>query len=280
MALAKLSDLLEDAQKNRYSVGMFVMFNLEMLHGLISAAKETNSPIIIAYGEMAEEQTSIRHFSKTVLSMIEEAKVPIGLHWDHASSLEVAQLAVDSGFTSVMIDASAHPINKNIEITRSVVDLCKPLGITVEGELGCVGQGADYDPDDYHYTNPDEAKFFVEQTQIDALAVAIGNSHGVYPCKPKINFDVLEQIRSNVDVPLVLHGASGIPKEDIKKSIECGITKINIFTDICLEAMERIKKTVQKDKVSLEMIEEDVIQGVKAKTIEKIMLFGSNDRSK
>ena len=194
MALTKLTDLLEDAKDGQYAVGMFVMYNVEFLQGLIQAAEEMHSPIFIAYGELAEDVSSIKHFSKTVLSMIEDTKVPIGFHWDHASSLDVVKLAVESGFTSVMIDASAHPLEENIRITKEVVEYCKPLGIPVEGELGCVGQGANYDPEKYIYTDPQEAVRFVKETGIDALAVAIGNSHGVYACKPKLNFEVLKEI--------------------------------------------------------------------------------------
>lgn len=278
MSLVKLTNLLADAQKGKYGVGMFVMFDMEMLHGLILAAEETRSPIIIAYGELAEEQTSIRHFSKTVRSMVEAATVPIALHWDHASSYEVAKLAVDSGFTSVMIDASSRPLAENIAITKSVVELCRPLGIDVEGELGCVGQGAQYDLNTYQYTNADDAVQYVRESGVDALAVAIGNSHGMYACAPKINFDVLADIRAKVSVPLVLHGASGIPDVDIKASIEGGITKINIFTDLCIEATQRIRNTMKNERVGLEQVAEDIIQGVKAKAMEKIFLFGSDGK--
>lgn len=279
MALTKLTDLLEDAKDGQYAVGMFVMYNVEFLQGLIQAAEEMKSPIFIAYGELAEDVSSIKHFSKTVLSMIEDAKVPIGFHWDHASSLDVVKLAVESGFTSVMIDASAHPLEENIRITKEVVEYCKPLGIPVEGELGCVGQGANYDPEKYIYTDPQEAMRFVKETGIDALAVAIGNSHGVYACKPKLNFEVLKEIRDSVDVPLVLHGASGIPDEDIRKAICQGITKVNIYTDMCSMAIGNIKETMNHEKVSLEMISKDMTNGCKKIAEEKIKLFMSENKA-
>lgn len=275
MSLARLKDLLCGAQQGGYAVGMFVFNDLAMIRGMIEAAEACGAPLLMAYGELGEDQMSIRQVSPAVLRMIEAAKVPIGLHWDHASSYQVAKLAVESGFTSVMIDASAKPLEENIALTQKVVELCRPLSIDVEGELGSVGQGANYDPGTYRCTDPDEAAYFVRETGVDALAVAIGNSHGVYACEPKINFEALAAIRNRVQVPLVLHGASGIPDTDVQKCIRGGITKVNIFTDMCMEIVRQLREDLEEPRVSYPELTMAAAGATRRVCEQKIRLFGS-----
>jgi ketose-bisphosphate aldolase len=171
-----------------------------------------------------------------------------------------------------MIDSSTLPYDENVRITKEVVALCKPRGIPVEAELGHVGQGKDYDPDNYQYTDPKEAVAFVADTGIDALAVAIGNSHGVYKVKPRINYSVLEEIVRLVSIPLVLHGGSGISDEDFKKIIKLGVSKINIFTELTQEAGARLK-AIENAKLDIFAATDAIRQGFKARTLDKIKLF-------
>ena len=179
---------------------------------------------------------------------------------------------------SVMRDASACPFEENIKLTKEVVDYFHPLGVPVEAELGHVGNETIYEEalSGYHYTEPSQAAEFVDRTQCDSLAVAIGNVHGVYSSEPKIAFDVLEKVRNAVDIPIVLHGASGIADHDIKTSISLGISKINIHTELCLAAMDAIRKNVNASFLELER---SVRAAVKNRAIEKITLFGAEGKS-
>lgn len=213
-----------------------------------------------------------------MVSMAKNASVPVITHWDHGRSMEIVQNAYNYGMNSVMRDASAFPFEENIKLTKEVVDYFHPLGVPVEAELGHVGNETIYEEalSGYHYTEPSQAAEFVNRTQCDSLAVAIGNVHGVYSSEPKIAFDVLEKVRNAIDIPIVLHGASGIPDHDIKTSISLGISKINIHTELCLAAMDAIGKNVDASFLELER---KVRAAVKNRAIEKITLFGADGKS-
>ena len=276
--LANIKYWEEFAQKNRFAIPHFNVWNAEMLMGVIDAAEETKAPIIISFGTGFIGNTIFEEFAPMMVSMAKNASVPVITHWDHGRSMEIVQNAYNYGMNSVMRDASACPFEENIKLTKEVVDYFHPLGVPVEAELGHVGNETIYEEalSGYHYTEPSQAAEFVDRTQCDSLAVAIGNVHGVYSSEPKIAFDVLEKVRNAVDIPIVLHGASGIADHDIKTSISLGISKINIHTELCLAAMDAIRKNVNASFLELER---SVRAAVKNRAIEKITLFGAEDKS-
>jgi ketose-bisphosphate aldolase len=200
------------------------------------------------------------------------------IHLDHANTFEQVKQAVEAGFNSVMIDASALPFEENIRKTREVVAFCRPLGIPVEAELGHVGDEGMSDLSNYGFTDPSLAEEYVDRTKIDALAVAIGNAHGVYRRKPEIRYDVLDAVRKAVGVPLVLHGASGIPDEDIRRCTKSGITKINIHTELLLSAVDSLRRDMSAGSNYYTIFDHHV-QAVRARTEEKIRLFGSQGKA-
>lgn len=275
--LANIKYWEEQAQKGGYAIPHFNVWNAEMLMGVIDAAEELRAPIIISFGTGFVGNTSFEDFSRMMVSMAKKATVPVITHWDHGRSMEIVQNAYEHGMNSVMRDASAYDFEENIRLTREVVDYFHSLGVPVEAELGHVGNETIYEEAlaDYHYTDPSQAAEFVERTGCDSLAVAIGNQHGVYTSEPKINFEVLEKVRENVSVPLVLHGASGIGDEDIKKAISLGITKINIHTELCQAAMDAVRKHQYEPFLALERA---VRVAVKERAMNKIKLFGTDGR--
>jgi len=211
-------------------------------------------------------------------SMAKKATVPVITHWDHGRSLEIVQNAYTHGMNSVMRDASAFDLEENIRLTKEVVDYFHPLGIPVEAELGHVGNETVYEEAlaNYKYTDPSMAAEFVARTNCDSLAVAIGNQHGVYTSEPKLNFEVLQAVRDAVSIPLVLHGASGIGNEDIRKAISLGITKINIHTELCQAAMDAVRANTDASFLELERA---VRKAVKQRASEKILLFGADGKA-
>ena len=231
MALVKMKDLLERAAKNNIGCGAFSVGNMEMVKGAIRAAEELNTPIILQIAEVRLGHSPLHLMGPMMVQAAKEAKVDVAVHLDHGLTIETVKKALDLGFTSVMLDASTLPFEENIANTKKVVELAAQYGATVEAELGLVGGSEDGSCDHgIRCTNPDDAKIFTEQTGIDALAVAIGNSHGNYPVAPTLAFGVLEQIYNKVEIPLVLHGGSGITDKDFQKAISLGIRKVNIAT--------------------------------------------------
>ncbi len=277
MALVNLREILSDAHEKRYAVGNFDAFNMEMVKGILFAAEEAKSPVIIAYGEVFEDYIDVASYAGMVLPLARKSKVPVCLHLDHAETFEGVVRAVHAGFTSVMIDASSKPFAENVAITRKVVEACRPLGVSVESELGHVtAYGKEQGTDDYEYTDAGEAVAFIRETGIDALAVAVGTAHGVYTKKPVMNIEVLTKLREVLEVPLVLHGGSGLSPEDFKNTIRHGISKINIYTDLTLAAMDRIDAD---KKLSFIAQCELFTEAVKKEALSKIGIFGSAGRA-
>lgn len=276
--LANIKYWEEKAQAGQYAIPHFNVWNAEMLMGVIDAAEELRAPIIISFGTGFVGNTSFEDFSHMMVSMAEKATVPVITHWDHGRSMEIVQNAYNHGMNSIMRDASAYDLETNIKLTKEVVDYFHMRGVPVEAELGHVGNETIYEEAlaSYMYTNPDEAAEFVERTGCDSLAVAIGNQHGVYTSDPQINFDVLKRVRDAVDIPLVLHGASGISDEDVRKAISLGITKVNIHTELCQAAMDAIRENTESTFLELERA---VRQAVKQRAMEKIKLFGTDGKA-
>jgi fructose-bisphosphate aldolase, class II len=276
MPLTDLKTVLAEARKGRYAVGNFDVFNVEMVRGILDAAEETRSPVILAYGEAFEELAPMECFAQVMIGMARKATVPVVVHLDHAVGYELILRAVHCGFTSVMIDSSDKPLEVNIAATKKTVEVCRVFGVSVESELGHVsGLGDLYENDDSVYTDVREAERFAKETGIDALAVAIGTVHGVYKETPRLNIERLKELRAVVDLPLVLHGGSGLSPEDFQETIRQGICKVNIFTDLTLAAMRRIR--ADAGDAGLPYIKQcaRIAGAVKDEAIGKMRIFGS-----
>jgi fructose-bisphosphate aldolase class II len=227
--------ILEDANKNNYGVIAANVINLELARGIITAAIEENAPVIINIGQgQMHSHGDGEIMSQMIRTIAGKTHIPVALNLDHGSIYERITHAFRHGFSSIMIDASQYPYEENVIITKDIVKLAHSQGITVEAELGHVGQANEGDNNNKSlYTDPKDAFRFVQETQVDALAVAVGTAHGKYPkgLKPKLNFDIIKEIKNATKMPLVLHGGSDSGEENIRKAVECGINKINVCTD-------------------------------------------------
>lgn len=231
MALVKMKQLLMQAQKENRGCGAFSVGNMEMVRGAIRAAEELNTPIILQIAEVRLKHSPLHLMGPMMVQAAKEAKVDVAVHLDHGLTMPVVQQALKLGFTSVMLDASTLPFEENTEQVKQVVRLAAGYGATVEAELGLVGGSEDGSTDHgIRCTDPGDAVIFARETGIDALAVAIGNAHGNYPVAPQLAFDVLDEIHRKVEIPLVLHGGSGISDRDFQRAISLGIRKVNIAT--------------------------------------------------
>jgi len=235
MPLVTMKEILVPAREQKYGVGAFEFWSLDSAQAVVEAAAEQNMPVILQTGELeCEYAGGIKNLAKIAGMVAEEYPIPVALHLDHAEKYDFVLSAIDAGFTSVMIDASAKPFEENVALTRKVVEAAKPYGITVESELGrLIGNEGSISVDDAQaaQTDPEDARRFVEETGIDALAVAIGTVHGFYNFEPKINIERLKEIAAAVSIPLVLHGGSGTPDEKVQQAIANGIAKVNICTE-------------------------------------------------
>ncbi len=236
MSLFKTTKELEQqARDGKYGLGAFNTNNLEITKSIAAAIKEESSPAIIAVTSSAMKYAGSTQITNIVCTAVEESGIKVALHLDHGTTVADCVECLKQGFSSVMIDSSKLPFEENIAMVKEVVGLAKPLGISVEAELGRIF-GAEEQivvtEREASFTDPKQAAEFVERTGIDSLAVSIGNAHGFYKGKPQLDFDRLKEIQEQTDALLVLHGASGIPEEDVRKAIEIGITKVNIDTEI------------------------------------------------
>lgn len=249
MPLVTTNEMLIKAQKEGYAVGAFNAENLEMVMAIVDAAEKSKAPVIIQTTPSTIKYAGLDYYLAMVKTAAKRANVPVAMHLDHGDSLSLAMQALRTGYTSIMIDGSHSPFEENIKLTRQVVEACSPSAISVEAELGKVG-GKEDDLDGGSgnpYTDPNEAKEFVKRTGVNSLAVAIGTAHGLYKGTPKLDFERLEAIRKVVDIPLVLHGASGVPDEAVKKAISLGICKVNFATELRIAYSNGVKAYLQKD---------------------------------
>ena len=248
MALVTTKKMLLDAQKNGYAVGAFNVENMEMVMAVVSAAEETKSPVIMQTTPSTVKYADFDYFYANVKVAAQKANVPVAIHLDHGNSFELAMKAYRNGYTSIMIDGSHGSFEENIALTRSVVDVCKIGNVPVEAELGKVGgKEDDLDGGDGGYTDTSEAKEFVERTGADSLAISIGTAHGVYKGEPKLDLNRLSQIREVVDIPLVLHGTSGVPDEIVTECVNRGICKVNYATDLRIAFTKGVKKVLDEN---------------------------------
>lgn len=278
-----MKDILEHAHKHNYAVMAVNSVNMEMARAVITAAEEEHSPIIINIG--VGQMAKLAHPTEMVpmiKAMAERANVPVALNLDHGQNFQDEVDAIKRGFSSVMIDASSYPYEENVKRTATIVGLAHPKGICVEGELGHVGQAMDGDNAQVDlYTNVEQAKQYVEETGIDALAVAIGTAHGNYPkgYVPVLDFERLKELKEALNMPLVLHGGSGSGEENIRKAVAGGINKINVCTDAFHAAEDAMKAAWEEnpglDYLGIMMVAEAAI---KAFVKDYIRVIGSNDR--
>lgn len=231
MALVTMKQLLTQAAGENRGFGAFSVGNMEMVRGAIRAAEEMNTPIILQIAEVRLPHSPLELMGPMMVQAAKEASVDVAVHLDHGLTMETVKKALELGFTSVMFDGSRKPFEENIACTKEVVELAAKYGATVEAELGLVGGSEDGKTDHgIRCTDPEDAVVFCRETGVDALAVAIGNAHGDYPVAPQLAFDVLEEIHNSVNIPLVLHGGSGITDKDFQRAISLGIRKVNIAT--------------------------------------------------
>ncbi len=250
MPLVNMKDLLLKAQKGNYAVGSFSIANMEMILGVVKAAEETNSPIVLQIAEVRLNHSPLEIIGPAMLAAAKNAKVPVAVHLDHGTTLECIEKALKLGFTSVMFDGSHLSVEENIEMTKKVIAMAKPYGAAVEAEIGCVGGSEDGSEDiAMRCTSPEQAKYFAEETGVDALAIAIGNAHGFYKDTPELRFDILSAVKAATNIPLVLHGGTGISEDDFIKCHQNGIKKINIATATFAEVEKNVRLAYNNDKI-------------------------------
>lgn len=273
--LANLNDILPRAAKEHYGVGLFNTIDTDMLEAAISAAEELRSPIIIGTAEVLLPYGELKLIAPSVIAAAKRASVPVVVHYDHGLTFERCMEALKLGFTSVMFDGSAGDSANNIAATREIVKIAHAMGATVEGEIGHVGEAASGDNEtNDRYTTVKEATDFVNATGVDALAVAIGTAHGAYKAKPQLDIERLKEIHAAIPTPLVLHGGSGLSDDDFRNTVREGISKVNIFTDLCIAGANAMKDAANAGADYLKTREMRV-EYINAAVKQKIELFGS-----
>ncbi len=279
MSLVTTKQMLLDARKGGYAVGAFNVENMEMVQAVIEAAQELRAPVIMQTTPTTVKYAGLDYFYANVRVAAERACVPAAIHLDHGNSFALAMQALRCGYTSIMIDGSHKSFEDNIAVSKAVADACHPSGVPVEVELGKVG-GKEDDLDggeDNPYTDPQQAKEFVERTGVDSLAVGIGTAHGVYKGIPRLDVERLSEIRKVVSIPLVLHGTSGVPDEAVKECIRRGICKVNYATDLRIAFTKGVNAVLgeKPDTIDPKKYNAQGREEVKRYVMGKIKLCGS-----
>lgn len=284
MALVTVAELLKKAEEGKYAVGAFNCNNMEIVQAIITAAEAERAPVIIQASQGAIKYADLEWVAGMAKLAAERAKVPAAIHLDHGTSFEQCVKCIRAGFSSVMIDGSKLPFEENVALTNKVVEVARAVGVSVEAELGKIGGTEDdisVDEREAMLTDPDEAKEFVERTKVDSLAVAIGTAHGQYKGRPELDFDRLEKIKKLVKIPIVLHGSSGVPDEDIRRAISLGVSKVNIDTNI-REAFTNTMRKILNEKPK-EIDPRKVLGPAREAAVEiireKIRLFGTSGKA-
>lgn len=276
--LVNMNDILLPAKEEHYGVGFFNAVNVEMARAVIETAEELHSPVMIGTAEVLLPTTNLNLVADYLLPMAREASVPVTVHYDHGLTFDRCMQALRLGFSSVMFDCSTKLYEDNAEAVAEMVKICHGMGVTVEGELGHVGDnegaGKLAKPSDY-FTDPDMAVDYVKKTGIDALAIAVGNAHGDYKFQPKLDFERISVISERTGLPLVLHGGSGLSDDDFREAVKRGICKINIFTDLDKAGKNGVARGLEEGAASMCSLIPYEIEAMKAVVSEKIYLFGS-----
>ncbi|MCF0148756.1 MAG: class II fructose-1,6-bisphosphate aldolase [Clostridium sp.] len=283
MELVTTKQMLKKAQEGHYAVGAFNVENMEMIIAVISAAEELNAPVIMQTTPSTVKYAGLDYFLANIRVAASRANIPVAIHLDHGSSFDLASQAFRTGYTSIMIDGSHGDFESNVKVSKAVVDMCKSSGVSVEAELGKVGgKEDDLDGGDGDiYTDPIEAKEFVERTGVDSLAIAIGTAHGMYKGEPKLDLDRLSSIREVVSVPLVLHGGSGIPDSKVQEAIRRGICKVNYATDLRIAYTSGVNKYLSENpkEIDPKKYNKAALDAVKSFVKEKIKVCGSENKA-
>lgn len=277
-------EMFHKASEEKYAIPAFNIHNLETFQVVVDTAAELNSPVILASTPGTISYSGGDYLVSMGSAAAERYEIPIALHLDHFESFEEIKKYIDFGFKSVMIDASHHPFDENVKIVKQVVEYAHEHGVSVEAELGRLGGVEDdliVDEKDAKFTNPEQAREFIELTGIDSLAVAIGTAHGLYKGEPKIDFERLEDIHSVVNIPLVLHGASDIPDAMVKRTIKLGICKVNIATDLKIPFSNAVKQYFNEnpDANDPRKYMTPGKEAMKEVVVEKILMCGSNGKA-
>lgn len=290
--LVSLKELMEDAEKGGYAVGAFNVSNLESLMAIMQAAEETGRGVILNYAEVHAPFLSMEQAALIMLDAAKKAKVPVCVHLDHGSSMESCIQAIRLGFTSVMLDASAEDYETNVRETKEIVRLAHSVGVTVEAELGHIFSSdmglaespkeaetlESFDSAEDVYTDPATAKDFVEKTGVDVLAIAFGTTHGIYTKKPKLDLERITKIKDAVDIPFVMHGGSGLSKEEFQTAIRNGIRKINYYTYMTLAGGRAVKEALDQKSPDENVFFHDIpmiaVEAMKENVKEAIQVFG------
>lgn len=290
--LVSLKELMEDAEKGGYAVGAFNVSNLESLMAIMQAAEETGRGVILNYAEVHAPFLSMEQAALIMLDAAKKAKVPVCVHLDHGSSMESCIQAIRLGFTSVMLDASAEDYETNVRETKEIVRLAHSVGVTVEAELGHIFSSdmglaespkeaetlESFDSAEDVYTDPATAKDFVERTGVDVLAIAFGTTHGIYTKKPKLDLERITKIKEAVDIPFVMHGGSGLSKEEFQTAIRNGIRKINYYTYMTLAGGRAVKEALDQKAPDENIFFHDIpmiaVEAMKENVKEAIQVFG------
>ena len=273
--LVNFQTILKDADEKGYAVPAFNVYNMETVMGVIAAAEEQRSPVIIQFYSRLATTGFVDYLAPIILKAAEKASVPVCMHLDHGAGYEAAAIALKNGATGIMVDFSKLDMEENIANTKKSVDILSAMNIGVEGEIGHIGSAADGVPTDY--TTVEEAKKYVEGTGVTALAVAVGTAHGKYKQAPVLQIERIKEIKESVGIPLVLHGGSGVPDDQIKLAIQAGIRKINFGTDLCLAFLDACRAR-DKSIVGIDVFMYEPIEEVKKFAVSKIQLLGANDR--
>ena len=277
--LVNLNDVLVPARKGKYAVGLFNTVNLELARGVMEAAEELDSPVIIGTAEVLLPYGPLRDLANLLIPMAERASVPVVVHLDHGLKEETCRLALELGFSSIMYDCSTMDYGDNMEHVKRMAETAHSFGASIEAELGHVGDAAGSDDPTRYYTDPRQAADFAARTQVDALAIAVGTAHGAYKLPPKLDFDRIETIARTIPTPLVLHGGSGLSDEDFRESIRRGISKVNIFTDLNLAGARAAQAALAAGATAMTELMEAQVQAIQAAAEEKMCLFGAQGRA-
>ncbi|MGA2614892.1 MAG: class II fructose-bisphosphate aldolase [Spirochaetia bacterium] len=285
MSIVTAGELLTDARAGRYAVAAFNTNNLEYTQAILEAAAELSSPVIVSAAKSEIDYMNGPTFVAMVRTLAARLAIPVAIHLDHGPSYEEAVRCINYGFTSVMYDGSRLSLEENIANTKKVVEAAHACGISVEGEIGVIGQAADspegLKTESDGLASPDDCELFVKETGVDYFAAAIGNAHGLYTRKPKLDFDRLTDIARRTRIPLVLHGGTGIPVEDIKKAISISVAKINFSTIMRQGYIETMRKTLAANPGELDLMKLLTPSKLAMKEIAKqhILMCGSNNKA-
>ena len=274
--LVSFKEILNIAMEGKFALPAFNVYNMETVMGIIEAAEEAKAPVIIQSYSRLFTNGEGYYVSPVVLAAAKKASVPVCFHLDHGAGLNEVTKALRYGATGIMIDKSALELEENIAETKKIVDMCAAVGVQVEGELGHIGSVNDDSMAEY--TDVDEAKKFIDETGVAALAILVGTAHGRYKKAPVLDIKRIKDIAEATKTPLVLHGGSGVPDDQITAAIDAGIRKINFGTDVCYSFLDKVFET-SRDLIAIDLFMKDAIKNVKAFALEKIKLLGAENKA-